>query len=129
MLTEEQRNFLIDTYKDYLTGKDTSKIARNTLDRFLDKFGFTVTNSTLHTLLKKEEIPTVNHGGKRRGFTREEFIELYHLHEGDTKKLIEATNYKLSGLLEKCRESGLALKNLEEYQKKKKRSTKYSECY
>jgi len=116
-ITEEQKYFLIHTYRYYLISDKIDKIAQNTLERFFESFGFVITSSTLYNVLKKEKIQTMGHGGKRNGFSNEEFIALYNSCDGDAEKLLKATDYCLNGLIKKCRDCSLNADKIQGYKK------------
>jgi len=116
ILSEHQRKFIKENYLSF-RGLNKRDIVRQTLNKFSENFGFNITSNTVYRIIKSEGVEPCIRGGIRHGFSNSEFIELYHLHEGDSERLINATGYTLKGLIKKCKDCSLIPENLEEYKK------------
>jgi hypothetical protein len=106
-LSKEQIQFLKDTYTHYMDlGSHNGDIAKMTLESFFEKFEFEISSSTLHKTLKKSGI-ACNYRGKRKGFTDEEYYNIFLKYDGDIDKIIEETGYQRNSVKTRLRILGL----------------------
>ena len=98
-LTSKQKTTLT---KNYLLTMNMDKA----LDNFEDIFGFRVSEMTVYNCIKPlrgNVLPQYFHGGKRKGFSLEEFETFYEECNGSMAKMIEKSGYKRHSLQSLCR--------------------------
>lgn len=86
-LTEEEREYIKN-----LNSVNNGSVSRTCSD-FQEKYGYSVSRSTVLRIWKENGLPTEKRGGQRRGLSQEEFNRLFLKHNGDFGKMAEESGY------------------------------------